>query len=277
MENQEIQFLSNRLWNGFADFEPGLYPYCVEEVVRKKPKAFRTRGQDFLILALLISGKLNYCFQTEQLVLVPGEILLIPPQTVYGFGFGGNTGEYWKLVLEISGTRLEQELRCLNLNHVIHRKHPDSAGLIDTIRSIGDGMADIPARFPWLAGKTVELLYSLREPGAAGESPLFAAARNFIENALSVPVNLSLLEDHLHISRSTLGRLFRSEAGVSPREYWLRRKIHRAQYYLNNTDFSIKEIADLLGYSSQFHFSGEFLKRTGLSPSVFRAKNAPHT
>jgi len=101
-----------------------------------------------------------------------------------------------------------------------------------------------------------------------------AFAQNAVEELLSVPVDLNVLERRLRVSRSTLGRLFRSEAGISPREYWIRRKIHRAKYYLSCTDLSIKEIAYRLGYSSQFHFSGEFRKRLCLSPTEFRKNNS---
>lgn len=36
------------------------------------------------------------------------------------------------------------------------------------------------------------------------------------------------------------------------------------------SDFSIKEIADRVGYTDYFYFSRVFKKVTGLSPSIFR-------
>lgn len=273
MENREFQFFSVRLWNGISGFEPGLYPFCVEEAEREYPKPFRCSGQDFLIAAFLLSGRLRYRFRTGEQLLVPGEILLIPPHTPYEFS-GAGSGGYRKLVFEISGKYLEQELYMLNLNRVIHRECPDFAARIATLREIGEMMTDIPAHFAVLAGKTVEFLYSLREPEGNEPSRLFVSAQNAVEELLSSPVDLNILERRLRVSRSTLGRLFRSEAGISPREYWIRRKIRRAEYYLSRTDFSVKEIADRLGYSSQFHFSGEFRKRLSLSPTEFRKKHS---
>ena len=273
MKDREFQFFSVRLWNGTSGFEPGLYPFCVEEAEREHPKTFRCSGQDFLVAAFLLSGGLCYRFRTGKLLLVPGEILLIPPHTPYEFS-GAGAGGYRKLVFEISGKYLEQELYALNLNRVIHRKCPDFPERIAAVREIGEGMADIPAHFAVLVGKTVEFLYSLREPEESKPSRLFAFAQNAVEELLSVPVDLNVLERRLRVSRSTLGRLFRSEAGISPREYWIRRKIHRAKYYLSCTDLSIKEIAYRLGYSSQFHFSGEFRKRLCLSPTEFRKNHS---
>ena len=274
MDQQELPFSLIRIWSGFPRFEPGIFPYCVEEIERNKSVKFRSAavGQDFLIVTFLLAGRLNYRFSTEnRFTVVPGEILLIPPRTAYEFDSFGSQGGYRKLVFEISGKFLDQELYSLNLNHVIHRSYPDYVQKIAEIQEIGEMLSDILGNLPRLIGKTMEFLYSLGELGG-GKVPsrLYLMAQNFIEGALAEPVDLNKLEDYLHVSRSTLGRLFRREAGISPREFWIGRKLHRAQYYLCSSNFSIKEIAALLGYSSQFHFTGEFKKHMGIPPTVFR-------
>ncbi len=270
MGNGDFQFLSIHFWHGTEEFEPCFYPYCVEEAERDQAKPFRTAGQDFLIAALLLSGELQYEFGQEKIILRPGELLLIPPGTAYCFGTDANRPGYRKLVLEISGRNLEQELRTLNLIRPVHRKGVNSAELAVRIRELGSRMDEGAAHFAELVGRTTELLYTFRENRRKRTGGRFRRAQDVIETSLSEAVNVGHLAERLHIARSTLGRLFRQETGSSPREYWIRRKFHRACYYLSGTDLSIKEIAALLGYSSQFHFSGEFRKRSGLSPREYR-------
>ena len=92
----------------------------------------------------------------------------------------------------------------------------------------------------------------------------------WIDQNLDKPIDLRSLEQHLNVSRSTLGRIFRKGKTVSPKEYWIRRRLAKSEYLLNHSEYSIKEISFQLGYSSQFHFSNEFRRFYGLSPLAYR-------
>ena len=43
--------------------------------------------------------------------------------------------------------------------------------------------------------------------------------------------------------------------------------MERARYLLRETEFSIGEISDQLGYKNQHHFSTAFKKQFGMTPS----------
>ena len=60
MDQQELPFSLIRIWSGFPRFEPGIFPYCVEEIERNKSVKFRSAavGQDFLIVTFLLAGRL---------------------------------------------------------------------------------------------------------------------------------------------------------------------------------------------------------------------------
>lgn len=76
-------------------------------------------------------------------------------------------------------------------------------------------------------------------------------------------------EQH-HISMSTLRRLVRRSSGYPLNEHMHRLKIAEAKNRLLNTSDSVKEIADLFGYSDVFYFSRLFKKYTGVSPREYR-------
>src|SRR6185295_15009211 len=63
---------------------------------------------------------------------------------------------------------------------------------------------------------------------------------------------------------------FAQQAGTSPREYRIRRRIERAMALLTRERLLIKETAARLGYPDEYAFSAQFKKHTGLSPSAFR-------
>ena len=67
-----------------------------------------------------------------------------------------------------------------------------------------------------------------------------------------------------------LSRLFSNVEGKSIERYFILQKIERAKELIVYGEKNLTEIAYELGYSSQQHFSRQFKKETGLSPSHFK-------
>ena len=53
-------------------------------------------------------------------------------------------------------------------------------------------------------------------------------------------------------------------------EYLTHVRIQKAKRLLISTSKSVKEIAEICGYSDQNYFSKVFLKRCGMTPTAFR-------
>lgn len=69
-------------------------------------------------------------------------------------------------------------------------------------------------------------------------------------------------------------RLFTREMGTSFREFVVTVRLDRAKYLLQETDMSVSEIAESLGYESVFLFSRQFKSRYAVAPS--RIRTIPH-
>lgn len=65
-------------------------------------------------------------------------------------------------------------------------------------------------------------------------------------------------------------RLFKEVKGVSLREFISRARIESARRLLLSSSHSITRIAALTGFGDIYHFSRQFRRRTGRSPSSFR-------
>jgi len=74
-----------------------------------------------------------------------------------------------------------------------------------------------------------------------------------------------------HLSRSQYTRIFTRVVGASPRQFLTRVRCDAAKHLLADTDSSIARIADDLGFSDAFHFSRQFKRSAGVSPSAWRA------
>ena len=92
-----------------------------------------------------------------------------------------------------------------------------------------------------------------------------------IHSADSLEDNLSdYLSERIDRDYQQLSRLFSSVEGKSIERYFIQQKIERAKELIVYGEQTLAEIAYELGYSSQQHFSRQFKKETGLSPSHFK-------
>ncbi|MCX7028338.1 MAG: helix-turn-helix domain-containing protein [Spirochaetes bacterium] len=120
----------------------------------------------------------------------------------------------------------------------------------------------------------ISFLYQI----SAGKHPNWAAADNVhIEKAIAIMQSrierrLDLVElcRRLDVSREHFIRLFSSYMGMPPMRYYARLKIEAARAMLSSTNLHVGEIADKLGFDSQFSFSRAFRRTTGISPSDYR-------
>ncbi len=71
-------------------------------------------------------------------------------------------------------------------------------------------------------------------------------------------------------------RLFRNCYGMPPIKYILQLRVDAAQQLLWQTDQTVGEIADTLGFSDSFHLSKSFKRLTGLTPTEFRRRRLRH-
>lgn len=92
----------------------------------------------------------------------------------------------------------------------------------------------------------------------------------YLDEHYMEPISLEMLGKKFGLSHYYLAHIFKKETGVSPMKYIMHRKIGEVQSKLMNTDMSISEIGEQLGFSSCCHLSAVFKKYFGISPKSFR-------
>lgn len=65
-------------------------------------------------------------------------------------------------------------------------------------------------------------------------------------------------------------RLFRQATGESPREYVIRARLEKAAMLLRESELTVSEVADVLGYQNVYFFSRQFKEKLGRPPSAYR-------
>ena len=71
-----------------------------------------------------------------------------------------------------------------------------------------------------------------------------------------------------------LNRIFKKETGLSLKEYISERKIQMACELLEQTDFLVGEIGEMVGYVNFSSFTTFFKNRTGMTPAAWRKEHS---
>jgi AraC-like DNA-binding protein len=117
------------------------------------------------------------------------------------------------------------------------------------------------------------LEFSEKEDSHKGNSMVIERACDFIRQHNGVSFSVEAVAAYAYVSPSHLMRLFRSELNTTVMEYALAQRLPMAQSWLINSEMSIKQIANFLGYSQTPQFSRVFKRVYGIRPTEFRRKH----
>lgn len=95
--------------------------------------------------------------------------------------------------------------------------------------------------------------------------------RTYIRKHYTEQIDLSAIACKLGISSAYLTKLFNKYEKCSPIKYLTDLRIAEAKQLLSNTQLTIKEVGEHVGYQNQFYFSRVFRKINKISPSEYRA------
>jgi AraC family transcriptional regulator len=110
-----------------------------------------------------------------------------------------------------------------------------------------------------------------RSPSARDEKRIAAALR-LIERNAQQPISLAELASAAAMSRYHFLRTFRAVVGMTPHQYILHTRLHRAAVRLRNSSDGIAEIAYAAGFNDLSTFNRRFARIAGMSPGAYRAQ-----
>jgi AraC-like DNA-binding protein len=154
--------------------------------------------------------------------------------------------------------------------------------LAQYILSVGETFADVPVgALPAIASASVDLALGCLRTSLRGDDTLPADAfhratrqriDHFIDQRLGDPaLGAEQIQTELGLSRSAVYRLFESSHGVA--RYIKARRLTRIRAILleNRDPRTLATLAADFGFQSSAHFSREFHRQFGCSPSEMRA------
>jgi AraC family transcriptional regulator of arabinose operon len=98
----------------------------------------------------------------------------------------------------------------------------------------------------------------------------FRQARSIILSQLEKPWTIHDMAKLLDLSPSRFSHIYTSIFNISPKNDLLTERMNMAKFLLQSHSYTISEVASKVGYDNIYHFSKQFKKITGYSPSSYR-------
>ncbi len=102
-------------------------------------------------------------------------------------------------------------------------------------------------------------------------NPHVEKARQFLSTHLTQPIGLVDAAKAVGLSQYHLARLFKTHTGQTMLQYLTQARIEAAKQLLTTSDTSISELAAVLQFCDQSHFTRVFRRQTGITPAQFRS------
>lgn len=120
----------------------------------------------------------------------------------------------------------------------------------------------------------IEIMYLLQNPPLDEGKKLMESILDDLHRDYDKKWNIENLCEKHQINSNRLSYLFRKYMKTSPMEYLNRYRMDQAKKWLTSKESkrTIKEIAELVGFSDPLYFSRRFKQYTGISPHHYRKK-----
>lgn len=140
------------------------------------------------------------------------------------------------------------------------------------IREYYKQLPDIDAFHQWGNYLCETIIRNIRHQKESIDVDLKEKILRIIDENLETCISLDYLADELHMRPDAVSRMFKQMIGKGYAEYIKEQKLSRA-VKLMGEGYSIKEIAEQLGYSSSQYFIKVFKEAYGITPHQFKKKN----
>jgi AraC-like DNA-binding protein len=98
----------------------------------------------------------------------------------------------------------------------------------------------------------------------------FSMMEKFIEDNIANDITTKELAKFMFLSDKQVYRIIKSKTGKSTIKYMNCVRLKKAKDLLKNSDHNIKNIAELLGFTSEYYFNQFFKREEGYPPGRFR-------
>jgi AraC-like DNA-binding protein len=248
----------------------------VEAIIKKQPAnyQFESLTYEYSQIIYIKRGKLFLHTKNEEKAMKSGCAVCLPKESSFklfcrsGKGYEGIAAIYPEMENFISFTNPIAFVATPGVREIADLIEQEIYSPKFNSQSILDGLINS------FAGLCLRLAAQNKhgDPYQANASFWADNVKQTIERLIYSSESINNIFSGFDLSYRQLSRYFKLEYGMSPKKYQIICKLEEAKRLLVNTSFSITTIAIELGFPSSQHFTMQFKKSLGISPSSYRSK-----
>ncbi|WP_105615548.1 helix-turn-helix domain-containing protein [Vallitalea okinawensis] len=227
----------------------------------------RQKGRLDYYFIYVIKGKIEIDITEQSFSCFEGDYILLPPHTAHKVHYSIGSAVYW---IHFTG-KCASDLFTYNHPHKLGLHHE----ILEHMKTI---ISELQTRKPYYqdyCNGYFWLLYSSvkRHENTFDEDTIMEELILYIHENLHLIKDVNELSEQVGLSPSRLIHRFTAYKGISPIRYLIQERLEKSKQLLLQTDMTIQEVADQVGYQNQLYFSQAFKKHTSYSPTAFRKSN----
>jgi len=262
---------------GSQTIAPGtVYPPFKE----KHPAPFRSVAEGRLLpeyqIIYITKGEGAFSSAGNSWDVQPGSMLLVLPGIIHSYKPKKETGwqEYWAGFKGSYFNKLAKE------GFLTEERLFFNIGLSDSLISLFTRIfEEVKSQKPLYQMKAcsaiLTLISEMLSRSRRQEQPDFfrqivEKAKIIMETNIYGATNIPNIASQIGVSTSRLNEIFKQFTSMTPYQYFIQLKIHKAEEILSEENISVKEAAWRMGFDDQYYFSRLFKNKTGVSPSDWK-------
>ena len=244
----------------------------------KRLPTWRPKGRLDYQLLYIVSGKGHFYFHGEDRVVYAGRMVLIQPRQEQRYEyFGEDKPEvYW---VHFTGSDVKNILRSYNIpmDDPIFYSGASSTysylfkEMVHELQNCKTGYEDLLTMY-------LRQIFLLVQRTRQEERPTVSTyiqeemefARRYFNEHYNEPISIQEYAESRNMSVCYFQRNFKQIVKHTPMQYLLTIRVNNAASLLETTDYSMAEIAAIVGYEDPLYFSRLFRKIKGVSPRDYR-------
>lgn len=247
---------------------------------RKKLPTWSPRGRVDWQLLFIASGKTHFYLDGKDQVVTAGHMVLFHPKEEQHYEyFGEDKPEvYW---VHFTGSAVKEILRSYDIplnEHIFFSGTP--AAYIQLFNNMIAEFQNCSIGYKEMLEMNLRQLFLMIQRTRLEKPPIVTTAvqlemdyaRQYFHDHYNEPINIEEYALSRHTSISLFMRNFKKVFGVSPKQYILNIRMNNAQNLLESTDYTVAEIAAIVGYDNSLYFSRIYHKQKGQAPSDYRKR-----
>jgi len=228
-------------------------------------------------LFYIVGGKGRFLIEDQQYPVDVGNLVIINPNVLHTeMSLNAQPLEY--IVLGVEGVALSTGRETNGEFNILEYYEGEEVSLclrniLKEMEQKNNGYEDVCQAYVEIL--LIHLMRSISLSGTTAHQPVTgnrqcAAVKRYIDANFKEELTLEHLANEAKMNKFYLSHTFKKEYGISPINYMISKRIEESKYLLAETDLSLSQIAQLLGFSSLSYFSQVFRRTQSVSPKEFR-------